>query len=408
VSIINRNLKNNILNGLSNSPCIYLAGARQVGKSTLSHNIATELGYDYQTFDDVTTYEAAMSDPNSFINNFKAPVVLDEVQLVPSIFRVIKKAVDEQRLLNKAQSNGKFLLTGSTNIFALPKLADALVGRTLIYNLLPISLSEYHNTKSNFIDRLFNADFTNVTNDTANFTDYIYKTTLPEIIDSNESDIKEYYSSYLNTIIQRDIKQSIDIDNLARIPKILQLIASRVGSIYTDSSLATQAGLNAVTYKKYQTILESLFLTTTIPAWSKNIGKRLIKSGKTYISDTAMLLSLLNLSHNNLSSIFKGLVYENFIACELLKLLSLDNTKELYHLRTSDNKEIDFIIENNQGQIVAIEAKASSTITAEAFSNIKMLQDKYDSFTCGVVLYQGNKTLSFGKNLYAIPYTQMV
>lgn len=404
-SFIQRHVTPLVLKGLQQSPCIYLSGQRQAGKSTLCHHIAKELGLDYYNFDDINLFEAASLDPTAFIRGIKKPAVLDEVQLVPAIFRVLKQIIDETRLNDKAQANGRFLLTGSSHLFALPALSDALVGRMQVYYLFPISLAEYYQSEGSFLTKAFTGGIASHTYTTTHsFEYYLNKSTLPELIDQDESFMKSYYGSYLNTLVQRDIKSLIDVDNLVKIPTILQLIASRVGSIFTDSSIASDIQLSSMTYKKYKTILSSYFLLFETKPWFGNIGKRLTKSSKTYLSDTVLLLQLLNSPFGMINPLFKGLAFENFIACELLKQISLHSGWNMYHLRTSDNKEIDFILEQENGDLLAIETKASTTVTKEDFKQLRWFQSKNTKMQAGLVIYQGNQLIPFGQGCYAVPF----
>jgi len=189
--------------------------------------------------------------------------------MVPELFRPLKIKVDEKRALDQG-GRGQFLLTGSASVLALPKLSDALVGRMAIHTLLPFSATEIsHNKPYNFIDHAFQNTWCN---------------------------------GYMNTILQRDVRALAEIEKINALPDLLRLIATRTGGLLNESGLSRDANLNHITLKKYRILLESLFLTLSIPAWSTNLGKRLIKAPKLYIHDINILLYLLNTELTHLST----------------------------------------------------------------------------------------------------------
>ena len=200
----------------------------------------------------------------------------------------------------------------------------------------------------------------------------------------------------------------VQIEKVTVLPLLLKLLATHVGGLLNDADLARDCNLNMMTYRRYRSLLEQIFLIKLVPPWFKNIGKRLVKSPKIYFNDTALLLHLLpqhqlSVLHTEQPRLY-GAVVENFVAAELAKKITSLSDMQLYHFRTHDNHEIDFILENNQGKIVAIEVKASQTVTATDFKTIALLQEKTgEVFVKGIVLYLGDQILPFGKNCYALP-----
>ncbi|MBI5447734.1 MAG: ATP-binding protein [Gammaproteobacteria bacterium] len=412
---IKRFLHKNILLSLKEWPAVYLNGPRQVGKSTLAQEIAQEIQGDYLSLDDVRLLSSAQHDPISFISRFDRPVVLDEAQLAPELFRAIKQHIDQRRSQHKATSFGRFLLTGSTNIMALPQLADALVGRMQTLTLLPLSVEEaLKKPLKQFIDQLFSRQtftFRTFTSKKA-MDSFIQAATFPELVVEKHINRSAWFNSYINTLIQRDIQQLAQVEKANILPLMLKLLATHVGGLLNDADLARDCGLNMMTYRRYRTLFEHIFLINLIPPWFNNIGKRLVKSPKIYFNDTELLLHLLpyqklSLLQNEQPRLY-GAVVENFVASELAKKITLTTGIQLFHFRTHDNHEIDFILENSQGEIVAIEVKARETVMASDFKTIALLQEKAGkSFIKGVVLYLGDKILSFGKDCYALPLASL-
>ena len=412
MNIKNRSIRQDLLTRLSSSPVVFLNGPRQAGKSTLVQDIASkELQAEYVTFDSTIQMMAAVNSPETYLRERNQSLVIDEVQLVPEIFRALKVVVDELRHKSKTKVVGKFLLTGSANILALPKLSDSLVGRMQVITLYPFSGSEALGIESSFLRSLFNKSF-HVNNQDINLNDVICAATFPEISSAPTKEYNNWFDSYLTTLLQRDVRALAEIDKLRVMPNLLRLLANRAGCLMNNADIARDAGLNAVTFNNYKTLLKMLFLVIEIPPWYRNIGKRLVKSPKAYLIDSLMLCHLLAYDINKLKKtrpeIF-GHVVENFVATEIVKQISIENNgSKLYHFRTSDNKEVDFIIENPNGKLVGIEVKNRDNVNKKDFEGLNFLKSKTENdFICGVVLYNGKVIVPFGENLWAIPISTL-
>ncbi len=409
---INRHIRNKLLKALSVSPIVFLNGPRQAGKSTLVQAISKkEYPADYVTFDSTTQMAAAANAPESYLKERKGALIIDEVQLVPEIFRALKIVVDELRQEHGIKLKGQFLLTGSANIMALPKLSDSLVGRMNVLTLYPISSAEVLTGDGDFIERLFKKDF-EADNGKNKLSDVIRAATFPEISGAGVHERTSWFDGYLTTILQRDVRALAEIEKLSALPNLLRILANRAGGLVNDADIARDAGLNSVTSRNYKTLLKMLFLTFELAPWYRNIGKRLVKSPKGYMSDTLLLCHLLQYELSDLEKnrpeLF-GHVLENFVATELLKLLTFrDDKLDLFHFRTSDNKEVDFIIEKPNGHLAAVEVKKSDSVAQSDFKGLKELQSMTgDDFICGVVLYRGREVVPFGKNLWAVPVSNL-
>ncbi len=337
----------------------------------------------------------------------------DEVQLVPEIFRPLKIMIDHYRG-DADGGRGKFLLTGSASIMALPALSDALVGRMALHTLLPFSMREISVCGANdFIEQVFAADWDVTQTDTTDLNTMLTRASFPELLSLNTVEARHTWcDSYLNTLLQRDVRTLLEVDKLAVLPNLLRLIATHSGSILNTASLSRTIGLNHVTTKKYCLLLNSLFLTLSIPAWSVNLGKRLVKSPKIYLTDINLLGYLLNIHLNELhqqNPMLLGQVLENAVAIELSKQIAFSKTRvHLYHYRTSAGQEVDFILEDSRGRVVAIEVKASSKVTANDFRHVLTLKDALGKrFHRGFIIYQGADSVAFANDLFAIPFNAL-
>ena len=200
-----------------------------------------------------------------------------------------------------------------------------------------------------------------------------------------------------------------DLEKISILPSLLRVLASRAGNLINDADLSRDVGLNAVTGKFYRNILKMMFLTLDVPPWYRNIGKRLVKSSKGYLVDTLFLCYILGLKLEDLvksrPDLF-GHVLENYVAMELTKLLSFnDSHAKLYHFRTSDGKEVDFVLEKPNGNLWAIEVKNSDSVSAKDFNGLKLFAELTgEDFQGGIVLYSGKEAVPFGENLWAVPH----
>jgi predicted AAA+ superfamily ATPase len=405
MQMIERKAKNTILEMLADAHVVYINGVRQCGKSTLALQIASLQNMEYITLDDPSIYAAVKHDPVSFVKSIKSNVVLDEIQLVPEIFRSLKMFVDEQR---RKSTDLKILLTGSANIMVLPELSDALVGRMQLLTLYPFSLSEFKAT--HFIEKAFAANFElREKYEGDDIITQIKSATFPEVSLSLNTGAARWFDSYLATLLRRDIKEIANIEKIADIPTMLKILANRTGSLINESSVARDCNVNLMTFRRYRAILENMFIINRVVPWFKNMGKRFVKSTKSYFTDTYMLCNILGIKletiQKNASNTF-GHILENFVFTELLK--NLDGRTQLLHFRTVDNKEVDFVLERSNGDIVGIEVKSSSTISTNDFAGLKVLKEiAGKSFKCGIVLFSGKNTIPFGEGMFAVPVTSL-
>lgn len=407
--ILPRQGTRSLLTALERYPVVFVNGPRQAGKSTLVESIAGgEFPARYVTLDNPTQLAAASESPTSFLAYRSERLIIDEVQLAPELFRAIKERVDRVRHDDPDHANGHFLLTGSADIMAIRGLASALVGRMAVRTLLPFSTREARGRAGSFIERIFTSDFAGSFDDETDLVDAIRCGTYPAIYDADERTRGMWFDDYVMTILQRDIRTIAEIEKISVLPRLLRYLAAQAGTLVNDSSLGRDLGLNAVTAKRYRSLFHALFLTIDIVPWFRNIGKRLVKSPKSYLLDTSLLCHLLGHSVEELRATrpdLFGHVLENYVASEILKQRSFgDGRYELLHFRTSSGREVDFVLERPDGRLAAVEVKAADHVTARDFDGIRTLAESTgDDLVVGIVLYTGREVVPFGNRLMAVP-----
>lgn len=399
-----------LLDALSYMPITLLRGARQTGKTTLMKEVSEKQGSHYLTFDHLPTLVAAKNDPVGFISRLEKPVILDEIQRVPELFLPIKADVDEHRI------PGRYLLTGSADPLLIPQLADSLAGRMRLLNLWPLSQGEIHNHLSKFLEKIFAKKPLPIGGQTACSKEQLYTLVaqggFPTPLQmQSEKQRAQWYNDYTSLVLQKDVLELARIDHITQIPQLLMLLASRVGGLLNMEELARSLKLSSVTLNRYIDLLRALFLVQMIPAWSGNLGKRLVKSPKVYLVDTGLQLFMLNVDSIRLKQdphLF-GNVLENFVVLELLKQLSWSETRiEMFHYRDYSQNEVDLILEGPGGDLVAIEIKSSETLSQADFKGLKKFKELVgDKLLHGILLYAGSTHLPFGDHFTALPITSL-
>lgn len=401
-----RHLTQALLEALSDSPVVFLNGARQTGKSTLTQQLAAGAHpARYMTLDDIGVLAAAKSDPQGFLAGIDGPVILDEVQRAPELFLPLKAEVDRDR------RPGRFLLTGSASALVLPKLSQALTGRMQILTLWPLSQGEVAGVKEEFIDALFRpeapvASFKPLARE--DLWGRVERGGYPEPLGRPRPERRRAWTdSYLTTIMERDVRDLADIDGLTQMPRLLNLLAVRTASLMNYAELSRSMGLPQTTLKRYLGLLEATFLAHRLPPWSGNLGKRLVKAPKLFLNDTGLAANLLGIDAARLGegTAASGPLLETFVMTELAKQSGWSRTRpRLHHFRTQSGSEVDLVLEDAQGRCVGVEVKASSSAGAGDFKGLKALEKALGRrFLSGVLLYTGRETIPFARNMHALP-----
>ncbi len=354
---------------------ITVTGPRQSGKTTLIKDVFKELPYVLLETPDIR--QRAQEDPKSFLSNYSKGAIFDEIQNVPELFSYLQGIIDENSAI-------KFVLSGSQNFLLLEKVNQTLAGRTGILKLLPFSTDELKDS--------------NHWNE--NPLEFVFKGMYPRIYDRGIPP-ELFYSDYIQTYVERDVRSIKNIGNLSNFSRFLSLCAGRIGQLLNIDSLASDVGIASNTAKEWLSILEASYIIYTLKPHHKNFNKRLVKRPKLYFYDTGLACNLLQInSVNELDMHFaKGNLFENFILTELLKKrFNNAKTSNLYFWRDHHGKEIDCIIEK-ANSLIPIEIKSSKTYQKEHFKNMNYWNKLSDnSKENSYLVYAGNESdhLAYG------------
>lgn len=369
--LIARTIENAIFTSLKQYPVIALTGPRQSGKTTLVRSISD---YDYRTLEDPDNKEFATEDPRGFLNSIEGKAILDEVQNVPSLFSYIQGRVDQSRIM------GQYILSGSQNFQMMAHITQSLAGRVAIHNLLPLDLMELKQA-----DLLPDDIFTLCTNGS-----------YPAIYD-RELNADRYYANYINTYVERDISQLVNIQDKSTFKRFLKICASRAGSLVNYNNIAKDVGVSHTTIRNWLSILETSYVITLLTPFYKNYSKRQIKSPKLYFWDTGLLCHLLDIRKGNLQVTHPlwGHIFEQLIVVDYLKKNAhLDQLRTYHFWRDSKGHEVDLLYaENNQLHIHEI--KASTTIQNKHLAGLNYFTKiSSDPITSRMLIYGGAESQS--------------
>ena len=325
---------------------VSITGPRQSGKTTLVKELFTEL--DYVNLELPENREFALNDPKGFLLQYKSGVIIDEVQNVPDLFSYIQVMTDEKTLK-------KVILTGSQNFLLMEKISQSLAGRVAIFHLLPFSMGELSATKYK----------------SGKFEDYVFKGFYPGIYDRQLSP-SDFYPSYIQTYIERDVRQLAKLKDLRQFQSFIKVCAGHVGQLVNYTTIGNNLGISDKTIKEWLSILETSFIVFHLPPFYKNFNKRIIKSPKLYFHDTGLACSLLGIKNTDeLSTHYaKGALFENLIISELMKSqYNRGQSPSLYFWRSKSGQEIDLVIPLNQHEAI-VEIKSGKTIHTDFFKNL--------------------------------------
>lgn len=400
-----RNILHQLTKALADTRVVLLNGARQVGKSTLAQELARQRGGQYLSLDDPAVAELARTDPTALVQGAGDFMVIDEVQAAAAVLPAIKREVDRRPV------PGRFLLTGSANVFMLPKVAESLAGRMEVLTLDPLSQAEIQGTRHNLVDALFSEipwTLRAVATDRGDVLRRLTAGGFPEALARADVQRRDaWFRAYLASLLQRDVRDYANIEGLHDMPRLLALLAARSGALLNMAEVSRATGIAHSTLRRYITLLEALFIVQPLPAWSANLGKRLVKAPKLHLVDAGLAAHLQG--HADpvalAASTHAGALLETFAVQELRRHLRWAGTPATpWHYRTAAGHEVDLVLEAAGQRIVGIEVKASASVSQSDFGGLRELAEATgEAFVRGVLLYTGEQLLPFGDRLWAVP-----
>jgi predicted AAA+ superfamily ATPase len=401
---------------MDDTPVVVIVGPRQSGKSTLAALVAEERHARQVTLDDAGPRAAANADPTGFVEALEPPVVIDEFQKAAELLPAIKSRVDRARSRGR-RAPGMFLLTGSANVWATLQVSESLAGRAERLQLWPLSQGEILGCRETFIDALLAGRVAQIAGALTGrhaVSRALLAGGYPEMLARGDPQRRaRWLENYVQMILERDVRDLVaKAQQLDELPRLLAAAAARVAGLLDITGLASDTKLQRDTAGRYLTLLELLFLLRRAPAWSTNLGQRLIKAPKLWLPDSGLASQLAGYDERRFEideTPLAGALFENFVASELTKQATwCDADVRLYHLRTAGGREVDLVIEARDGTIAGVESKLTMSVRARDFNGLRHLRDRLGKrFRAGVVVHTGPDTLPFGDRLWAVPISAL-
>lgn len=385
-------------------PVVVLSGLRQSGKSTLLQNeSAIVRGRTYRTLDDFGTLAAAQANPESLLTG--APII-DEVQRCPELLLAIKRSVDEGR------RPGRYVLSGSANLALLGHVSETLAGRAAYFTLHPMTRREIQGQtkKPPFITAFLKSPDAPSGRATPIAEQEVLMGGLPPVCLGSADGASEWLRGYVQTYVERDVRQFSRITDLVSFRTLAQMAALRTGQVLAISSLANDAKLNAATARRYLNLLETSFLIRRLPPFLKNRGSRLVKSPKLYFTDSGLAAHLAGISglEPGRDDMCRGTLFETYVAQNLTALLEAHlPDAQMSFWQEQGRREVDFVIEEDR-RVCAIEVKATTRWTGKDFSGLRAFIDRTPDCDKAVLAYNGEETVKLGDKLWAVPIGKLI
>jgi len=372
-----RILARTIKKAMKSFPAIVVTGPRQSGKTTLLKMLFAK-SHRFVTLEDPDVRMRAKEDPLRFLEQFRPPVIIDEIQYVPELLSYIKTKIDQKR------RPGQWLFTGSQNFVLMHGISQSLAGRAAVLSLLPFSFSERieqgERTKE-MVDWLKGLNLHQKCESKISLTELILRGNYPEIASKRSVDRQLWCGSYISTYLERDVRNLAQVGDLAQFERFLKLCAIRTGQILNLSELAKEVGMSVPTMKRWLSMLETGHQVYLLYPYYKNLGKRLVKSPKLYFNDTGLASYLLGLNDRDtlINSPNFGNLFETMIVTDFLKrFLHFGQMPSMYYLRTRDGLEVDLVLELGQ-KLYLFEIKSAMTILPKHASSLSRIASELKS-----------------------------
>lgn len=366
IEYINRDLEKIIVEASEYYSVISVTGPRQSGKSTLLKHLFPD--YKEYSMKDVHIRDFALNDPVAFLNQTTDGMFIDEIQKAPVLMEYIQGIVDRN-------PERKFLLTGSSNFEMMRDLSESLSGRSGVFELMPMSLSETNEFRTNL-----------------DLSNQLFEGLYPAVC-SKKNKAGFFYPSYVKTYLEKDVRDLLNVQNQMQFMRFLKLCATRIGSIFNASELSAEVGVDVKTITRWLSVLQASYLITLLPPYYENISKRLIKSPKLYFNDTGLACYLLDIeSAKQLDrDKMRGALFENMIVMEIIKhRYNQGKTGGVFFYRDSNQNEIDVLLKQ-EGEITALEIKSAMTYNSSFEKSLKQIPNWINTpITNRAVIYSGD------------------
>jgi uncharacterized protein len=346
-AMIERNLSTYLLALAKQYPVVSVSGPRQSGKTTLVRHLFPHL--TYVNLEDIELRTLAELDPKQFLSRYAGGLIIDEVQYVPSLFSYIQLEADMR------QRMGEFVLTGSQNFLLMEQISQSLAGRVALFHLLPFSVPELKQTifeEHEYLEYLFNGMYPG-----------LYERGI---------DAAHFYPNYIQTYIERDVRQLVNVQDLSKFRLFTELCAARVGQLWNQSAIANELNINHKTADRWLSILETSFIAFRLRPFHKNYNKRITKTPKLYFYDTGVICSLLGIRNRQQLELhpLKGQIFENFIVVETLKYFQNKGIRpNMYFWRDQTGNEVDLLLDDG-GVLYPMEIKSAQTFRPDFFKSL--------------------------------------
>ena len=397
-----------LLQALDNRRVIIISGARQSGKTTLTEQIRKP-GFEYRTLDDTNLLDLALNDPKGFVKTSSETLIIDEIQKAPKLIPEIKMVVD------KDNRNGQFILTGSVNLQTMPGVRESLAGRVKNIRLRPLTMGEIFKRKPRFLESAF----------AGNFPEYLYgydkraifelafRGGYPEAIRiKNTNEVREWHRDYLKTLIEYDLVDFANIRRKDALEELLPVLAAWSSKFMDINAISSSFSLSKPTIDSYINLILSLYIFDKVSPWLKTDYERVRRKSKLFAGDSGLMTSILNwqIDEVMLNVDRSGKLMETFVYQELAAQVDLETRYSLYQYRDREKREIDFVIERDDGAILGIEIKAGHNVSRGDFAAQQWFRDSFIKekrpYT-GIVLYSGDRTISYSDNFFTVPISAL-
>ena len=403
MNYISRNLEIVVSQVTKEYPVVLVTGPRQVGKTTMLQKLMEGTDRGYVTLDDLNERSIAKTDPELFLQLHKPPVLIDEVQYAPELFTYIKMHVD------KNHEPGAFWLTGSQIFKLMQGVQESLAGRVAVLSMTSLSQAEMSGGEIEpftvDLESLSRREKGRTVADTRDIFERIYKGSMPAIVSGANTNSQIFYSSYLSTYIERDVKELSDAIDSMKFYRFITAVAARCGQMLNVADIARDADINQKQTKDWLLILETLGIIFYLHPYSNNLLKRLVKTPKLYFYDAGLVCYLTRWSNAETleSGAMNGAILENYVVAEMMKTY-LNSGKEpyMYYYRDKDAKEIDIVLEHD-GVLNPIEIKKTSNPGTELIKVFGLLDKSSTPRSKGAVICMKPGLSAIDRDNYIVP-----